>query len=91
MDARRNFTIDLSAVWDGAPSLLSQQCVCGDIMSGVKSPTDCRLFGRECLPENPVGACMVSTEGTCRIWQEYGAGGPRSEVGGRRSEVGGRS
>jgi len=91
MDARRNFAIDLSAVWDGAPSLLSQQCVCGDIMAGVKSPTDCRLFGRECLPENPVGACMVSTEGTCRIWQEYGAGGPRSELGGRRSEVGGRS
>jgi hydrogenase expression/formation protein HypD len=72
MDARCNFQIDLSSVWDGAPALLSQQCVCGDIMAGVKSPTDCPLFGRECLPENPVGACMVSTEGTCRIWHEYG-------------------
>ena len=91
MDARRNFQIDLSSVWDGAPALSSQQCVCGDIMAGVKSPTDCRLFGRECLPENPVGACMVSTEGTCRIWHEYGVGGGRSEVGGGTSEVGGRT
>jgi hydrogenase expression/formation protein HypD len=86
MDARRNFTIDLATVWDSAPALLAQQCVCGDIMAGVKSPTDCRLFGHECVPENPIGACMVSTEGTCRIWQEYKV----SEVGGRRSEVGGR-
>jgi len=83
MDARCNFQIDLSSVWDGAPALLSQQCVCGDIMAGVKSPTDCRLFGRECLPENPVGACMVSTEGTCRIWHEYNV--PASVVRGSRS------
>jgi hydrogenase expression/formation protein HypD len=101
MDARRNFTIDLASVWDGAPSLLSQQCVCGDIMAGVKSPSDCRLFGNECLPENPVGACMVSTEGTCRIWHEYkvgevggwsvAGGGRRVEVGARKSEGGGRT
>jgi len=71
LDARRNFVIDLAASWDNAPSLLSQHCVCGDIMAGIKSPTDCRLFGRECLPDTPVGACMVSTEGTCRIWHEY--------------------
>jgi hydrogenase expression/formation protein HypD len=71
LDARRQFPIDLTTAWDGAPSLLSQQCVCGDIMAGVKSPTDCRLFGAECLPETPIGACMVSTEGTCRIWHEY--------------------
>jgi hydrogenase expression/formation protein HypD len=89
VDARRNFTIDLAAVWDAAPSLLSQQCVCGDIMAGVKSPTDCQLFGRECLPESPVGACMVSTEGTCRIWHEYG--GRTSAVGHRASGIGPRT
>ena len=72
LDARRRFAIDLTALWDAAPSLLSQQCVCGDIMSGLKGPGDCPLFGQECQPENPVGACMVSTEGTCRIWHEYG-------------------
>jgi hydrogenase expression/formation protein HypD len=72
LDARRRFAIDLEALWDSAPSLLAQQCVCGDIMSGLKSPGDCALFGTDCVPENPVGACMVSSEGTCRIWHEYG-------------------
>ena len=78
LDARRRFAIDLDKLWDEAPSLLAQQCVCGDIMSGLKSPADCGLFGNECLPETPVGACMVSSEGTCRIWHEYGAGGAES-------------
>ena len=72
LDARRRFAIDLNGLWDEAPSLLSQQCVCGDIMSGLKTPAGCALFGAECVPENPVGACMVSSEGTCRIWHEYG-------------------
>jgi hydrogenase expression/formation protein HypD len=72
LDARRRFAIDLNMLWDAAPSLLSQQCVCGDIMSGLKTPGDCPLFGADCVPDNPVGACMVSSEGTCRIWHEYG-------------------
>ena len=72
LDARRHFPIDLSRLWDEAPSTLSQRCVCGDIMAGLKSPAQCALFGRECQPENPVGACMVSSEGTCRIWHQYG-------------------
>ena len=37
-----------------------------------RRPRDCALFGNECVPDAPVGACMVSTEGTCRIWHEYG-------------------
>jgi hydrogenase expression/formation protein HypD len=72
LDARRQFTIDLAALWDEAPSALAQQCVCGDIMAGLRNPPDCQLYGRECLPETPVGACMVSSEGTCRIWHQYG-------------------
>jgi len=72
LDARRRFAIDLTRLWDEAPSLLAQQCQCGDIMSGLRTPADCPLFGAECLPETPVGACMVSSEGTCRIWHEYG-------------------
>ena len=72
VDARRRFAIDLTRLWDESPSLLSQQCQCGDIMSGLRTPADCALFGAECVPENPVGACMVSSEGTCRIWHEYG-------------------
>jgi hydrogenase expression/formation protein HypD len=71
-DARRRFQIDVRKLWDYAPPLLAQRCICGNIMAGIASPTDCDLFTRECTPEAPVGACMVSTEGTCRIWEQYG-------------------
>ncbi|MEK6630002.1 MAG: hydrogenase formation protein HypD [Acidobacteriota bacterium] len=72
LDARRRFTIDLTSLWDYAPPLLAQSCICGDIMAGISSPSDCTLFGQECSPEKPVGACMVSSEGACRIWHQYG-------------------
>lgn len=71
-DARRRFKIDLPSLWDYAPPQYAGQCICGDIMAGIKNPRDCRLFNRECVPENPVGACMVSNEGTCKIWHLYG-------------------
>jgi hydrogenase expression/formation protein HypD len=74
LDARRQFTIDLATARDGESSPLSEQCICGDIMSGLKSPLNCPLFGTDCVPDMPVGACMVSSEGTCRIWHEYGVG-----------------
>ncbi len=72
LDARRRFTIDLPALWDYAPPALAADCICGDIMSGIASPSDCKLFGKECVPDAPVGACMVSSEGTCKIWHQYG-------------------
>lgn len=72
VDARRRFRIDLAGLWDYAPSALVQDCICGDIMSGLASPFDCKLFGGQCLPDKPVGACMVSSEGTCKIWHQYG-------------------
>ena len=72
LDARRRFRIDLAKLWNFAPPTLVQHCLCGEIMAGLKSPTDCPLFGRECLPDTPVGACMVSSEGTCKIWHQYG-------------------
>ena len=72
VDARRRFTIDLARVRGHAPSGLAQHCRCGDIMAGIASPADCALFGKDCTPTEPVGACMVSSEGTCRIWQQYG-------------------
>lgn len=40
-------------------------CACGDVIAGKKSPNDCPLYGRVCTPDNPQGACMVSTEGSC--------------------------
>jgi hydrogenase expression/formation protein HypD len=71
-DARKRFTIDASSLWNYAPPKLVEQCQCGDIMAGIASPTDCSLFGKECTPDSPVGACMVSAEGTCKIWHQYG-------------------
>ena len=68
----RRFAIALASFREDAPSLLSEQCVCGDIMSGLSTPANCPLFGTECVPDTPVGACMVSSEGTCRIWHQYG-------------------
>jgi hydrogenase expression/formation protein HypD len=72
LDARRRFRIDVSRLWDAAPSPLVQRCICGEIMAGAASPAGCELFGKECVPDSPVGACMVSSEGTCRIWHQYG-------------------
>ena len=72
LDARKRFPLDLASLWDFAPPALARQCICGDIMAGIRNPRDCRLFDRECTPENPIGACMVSNEGTCKIWHLYG-------------------
>lgn len=45
-----------------------QGCICGEILKGLKNPSECRLFGKNCTPRNPLGACMVSSEGTCNAW-----------------------
>lgn len=45
---------------------------CGNILKGQSNPADCENFGNLCTPENPVGACMVSSEGTCNIAYRYG-------------------
>ncbi|MEW6417768.1 MAG: hydrogenase formation protein HypD [Nitrospirota bacterium] len=49
-----------------------KSCLCGQVLRGVKIPTDCLLFGKTCTPEHPVGACMVSTEGSCAAYYKYG-------------------
>ena len=47
-------------------------CECGDILRGVRSPKDCKVFGTACTPEHPIGACMVSSEGACAAYFRYG-------------------
>ncbi|RLF37962.1 MAG: hydrogenase formation protein HypD, partial [Thermoplasmata archaeon] len=47
-------------------------CICGAVLRGVSTPLDCPLFGRICTPENPIGPCMVSSEGTCAAYFKYG-------------------
>ena len=46
-------------------------CLCGNILKGMNKPTDCTLFGKACTPESPIGACMVSSEGTCAAYAKY--------------------
>jgi len=46
-------------------------CICPDILRGFKTPSDCTLFSKICVPENPAGACMVSNEGACNAWYKY--------------------
>jgi len=47
-------------------------CRCGEVLCGLIEPTECGLFGRECRPQDPVGPCMVSSEGACAAWFKYG-------------------
>jgi hydrogenase expression/formation protein HypD len=46
-------------------------CICGEILRGLKRPSDCDLFAGSCIPEHPVGSCMVSNEGTCNSYYKY--------------------
>ena len=46
-------------------------CICDKVLRGIADPTDCKLFGKACTPQNPVGPCMVSHEGACKIWAVY--------------------
>lgn len=50
----------------------SPRCIAGQILQGLKKPFDCPAFGKECLPENPLGATMVSSEGACAAYYRYG-------------------
>jgi hydrogenase expression/formation protein HypD len=65
-DAERRFDLPYNAVPD------NPACECGAIIRGVKKPLDCKLFGTACTPENPVGSCMVSSEGACAAYYTYG-------------------
>jgi hydrogenase expression/formation protein HypD len=67
-DAEANFTIEPGPVVEPAG------CICGDILRGVRTPKDCKLFGKVCTPESPVGPCMVSSEGSCSAYYSYGDG-----------------
>jgi hydrogenase expression/formation protein HypD len=65
-DAEKKFALKTRKVAD------NKACECGAILRGVKHPRDCRIFGTVCTPENPVGSCMVSSEGACAAHYSYG-------------------
>jgi hydrogenase expression/formation protein HypD len=47
-------------------------CQCGEVLKGVLKPWQCRVFGTACTPETPIGSCMVSPEGACAAYYNYG-------------------
>lgn len=49
-----------------------KMCICGDILKGRAKPFDCKVFGKACTPSNPMGSCMVSSEGACSAYFKYG-------------------
>ena len=54
------------------PPREAKGCICGSILKGLQYPSDCSLFGKVCTPDTPVGACMVSSEGACAAFFQYG-------------------
>ena len=65
-DARRKY--DMPEI-KGKPN---PACRCGDVLQGRCKPCDCKVFGKVCTPQHPVGACMVSGEGACSAYYQYG-------------------
>ncbi len=65
-DAEKRFDLPERSVPD------VKACDCGAILRGLKKPADCRLFGKACTPESPMGSCMVSAEGACAAYWTYG-------------------
>jgi len=64
-DALNRFDISIKEIKD------PKNCRCGDILKGEALPVDCVYYGKECTPSNPIGPCMVSTEGTCAAFYKY--------------------
>lgn len=65
-DAKTKFQIELPI------SKPHKNCICDEVLKAKKQPEDCKLFAKVCTPDNPVGACMVSVEGTCLAHYRYG-------------------
>jgi hydrogenase expression/formation protein HypD len=70
-DARVRFGLPEGAE---EPETMPEGCACHHVVMGRKTPAECPLFGTLCTPREPVGPCMVSDEGACRIWHRYGGG-----------------
>jgi hydrogenase expression/formation protein HypD len=66
MDAEARFAVPGVRVAD------PQACQCGEVLKGVLKPWECKVFGTACTPETPIGTCMVSPEGACAAYYNYG-------------------
>jgi hydrogenase expression/formation protein HypD len=66
LDAERRFAVPGVRVAD------PKACQCGEVLKGVIKPYECKVFGSACTPERPIGTCMVSSEGACAAYYNYG-------------------
>lgn len=66
LDAERRFSVPGVRVAD------PKACQCGEVLKGVIKPFECKVFGTACTPERPIGTCMVSSEGACAAYYNYG-------------------
>ena len=64
-DAEKTFNVNIEE------TIEPKGCICGQILKGLKKPDQCALFAKECNPTFPVGACMVSNEGSCHAYYKY--------------------
>ncbi|GAA1513656.1 hydrogenase formation protein HypD [Sphaerisporangium rubeum] len=65
-DAERLFDLPATRVAD------PKACQCGEVLKGVLKPWECKVFGTACTPETPIGTCMVSSEGACAAYYNFG-------------------
>ena len=73
-ETRENFEWrGLGNITHSEPIPDNKACRCGDILRGVAKPLDCKVFGKACTPSNPLGSCMVSSEGACAAYYKYGS------------------
>ena len=79
-DAEKKFSLPNLKIAD------PKACQCGEVLKGVIRPWECKVFGRACTPETPLGALMVSSEGACAAYFTYG--GPRAAAPGATSASG---
>ena len=73
-DAERRFAVPNVKIAD------PKSCQCGEVLKGVLKPWQCKVFGLACTPETPLGALMVSSEGACAAYYQYGGVKRRSET-----------
>ncbi|MCO6440770.1 MAG: hydrogenase formation protein HypD [Nitrococcus mobilis] len=78
-DAERRFSVPNLEIAD------PKSCQCGEVLKGMIKPRQCKVFGRACTPETPLGALMVSSEGACAAYYNY-AGVQLGKARGQRSE-----
>ena len=74
LDAEQRFSVPGVRVAD------PKACQCGEVLKGVIKPWECKVFGTACTPERPIGTCMVSSEGACAAYYNFGRFAREREV-----------